>query len=95
MKTRRQEIIELMESGALSAKEISQAAGIPEKEVYAHLEHIRRSLKYEGKKLAMEPARCLDCGYTFIKRNKLTPPGRCPICRSSHIMDPLYTVKMR
>ncbi len=93
MKTDRQNIIELIESMPMTAKEISQSAGIPEKEVYTHLEHIKRSIKSEGRKLIMEPARCLDCDYTFAKRDRLTPPGRCPICKGTHIQDPAYSIR--
>jgi len=93
MKTKRQEIIDILKLRSLSAKEISRNLGLSEKEVYAHLEHIRRSLRSEGLKLSVEPAVCLDCNYEFSKRDRLQPPGRCPRCKGTHIKDPEYFIK--
>ena len=90
-KTIRQEMIDLLAEGeGVGAREISQTFGIPEREIYGHLEHIARSLKARGLRLEVEPARCLDCGFVFRKRRKLTPPGHCPSCRGSHLQRPRY-----
>jgi len=64
--------------------------GIPEKEVYAHLEHVQRSLK---KDLAITPARCKKCGFVFRKRDRLTKPGRCPVCKGQSIEEPMFSVR--
>ncbi len=93
MKTRRQEIIELIEDNPMTAKDISQSLGMEERQVIEHLEHIRQSVKKQGKKLVITPPKCLSCGFVFSKRDKLTPPGRCPECRSSHIQDPEFAIK--
>ena len=92
MKTVRQEIIDTLHTRPMNVREISQTIGIPEKDVYFHLDHIRRSLKSEGRRLIIEPAVCRDCGYSFAKRERITPPGRCPKCRESHIRRPVYSV---
>ena len=92
MKTLRQQMIMLLSDSEMSAKEISSAVGIREKEVYEHLSHIARSLKSQGKQLLINPAECMGCGYAFGKRNRFTRPGRCPICKSEHIKSPMYKV---
>ena len=43
--TIRKEIIALLSSGEWTAKDISQATHIPEKEVHSHLEHVGKSLR--------------------------------------------------
>jgi len=68
-----------------SAKELSALLGIAEKEVLEHLEHLERSLKSEGHELAVLPARCLACGFSFRTRDRLKRPSRCPECKSERI----------
>jgi predicted Zn-ribbon and HTH transcriptional regulator len=41
--TVRREILLELKQQSLTAKELSSAVGIPEKEVYEHLEHIRKT----------------------------------------------------
>jgi len=85
--TIRREIVQLLAQGEWTAGEISRAVHIPQKEVYAHLEHIMRSLRGSFR---MVPAECLACGFRFSKRKSVQPPSRCPLCRSEHIQDPAY-----
>ena len=86
-------MIELLEGGTLGVRELSQELHIMEREVYPHLEHISRSAKAMGKKLSVTPARCLDCGFMFKDRKKLTPPGHCPKCKGTHLQRPLYNIE--
>ena len=92
METIRQQIIVLLIEGEMSAKELSQAVGIREKEVYEHLPHIARSLAVQNKKLIIQPAQCLSCGYIFEDRKRFTRPGRCPHCKKSHLDVPTYRI---
>jgi predicted Zn-ribbon and HTH transcriptional regulator len=86
MRTVRQQMMELLAQQELNALELSQALHVMEKEVYGHLEHIRRSLsRQKDKKLVVTPYRCLGCGYVFHDRTRLDRPGRCPRCREGHI----------
>lgn len=87
MSTVRKDIIEMLSMGKWAARDISKARHIPEKEVYDHLNHIKRSLKSTFK---IKAAVCLVCGFRFSKRNVLKPPSRCPVCRAEHIQDPLF-----
>jgi len=85
-------MVVLLESKEMSAQEISTTVGIGEKEVYTHLSHIARSLKPQRKELVIKPAECLKCGYVFKKRKRLTPPSRCPICKSEYTRNPMYRI---
>jgi hypothetical protein len=38
------------------------------------------------------PAECRKCGFVFQKREKLKKPGKCPICRSESIEEPLFGI---
>jgi len=85
--TIRKEIIELLCTGEWTAKGISRAKRIQEKEVYTHLEHIRRSLRGTFR---IKPPECLACGFKFSKRRTIRSPSRCPLCKSEHIKEPKF-----
>uniref|UniRef100_C6E480 Transcriptional regulator containing an HTH domain fused to a Zn-ribbon-like protein n=1 Tax=Geobacter sp. (strain M21) TaxID=443144 RepID=C6E480_GEOSM len=87
--TVRHEIISLLTGENMTARDISGQVGIGEKEVLEHLEHIRIALR---SRLAVTPSACLECGFSFRKRERLGKPGRCPVCRSERIVDPSYTI---
>jgi predicted Zn-ribbon and HTH transcriptional regulator len=91
--TTRHAIIALLAEGPVSSKDISIAIHLPEKEVSSHLEHIRRSLHAFGTVLAVTPAECRACGFVFAKRDRMTPPGKCPVCRSEAIDNPLFRIR--
>ena len=91
--TIRHAISELIGAQTFSALELSAEVHIPEKEVYGHLEHIRRSIHSHGALLQVTPAECLKCGFVFSKRDRLTPPSRCPICHHEAIVAPLFAIR--
>ena len=90
--TVRHRILVELEQGLLSALELSGIIGIPEKEVAGHLEHIRQSLHRTGRHLVVQPAECAKCGFVFEKRERLTRPSRCPVCRSESVHAPLFSL---
>ncbi len=90
--TVRHEIAEVLKGRLLSPKEISSAVRISVKEVYDHLEHIRRSLIKRRHHLTMIPAECKKCGFIFKKRERLTKPGKCPVCRNESVEEPLFSL---
>jgi len=90
--TIRKEIAQLLSEDDLSARDLSQAIGIREKDVYHHLAHVARSVAARGKKLIILPFKCLACGYVFEERKRYTRPGRCPRCKKTHVEVPLYRV---
>jgi transcriptional regulator len=89
-KTIRQEIARALEQESMDLREISQRFRLREKEVLDHLPHIAKSV--HPKKLRMEPAGCLQCGFGFKKRERLSVPSRCPICKSESISPPRYRI---
>ena len=92
MQTIRQQIIALLSKEDMSAIELSQELRIPEKEVYTHLPHIARSLAMQGKRLLIQPSRCLKCGYVFRERKRFTRPGHGPRCKATYIQRPSYRI---
>jgi predicted Zn-ribbon and HTH transcriptional regulator len=92
MPTIRQEMIRLLVDAEMSARDLSQALKIREKDVYDHLRHIKRSVDSSGKTLRVMAARCLGCGYIFESRDRFTSPGKCPRCKNEHIEDPKYRI---
>jgi len=90
--TVRQKIIGLLTEAEMDARQLSGELGIQEKEVYDHLTHIARSLAAKGRKLAIRPSKCLQCGYVFEDRKRFTRPGRCPRCKQSYLINPSFKI---
>ncbi len=93
MKTVRQRLKELLCFREWNSLELSQELSIQEREVFAHLEHVKKSLR-QGK-LVVDPYACLDCDYIFRKRVRFDRPGRCPSCKGSHIRMASFSIKYR
>jgi transcriptional regulator len=93
--TIRKYIISLLEEHTMSAKDMSALVRIPEREVGDHLEHIRRTLHQTGQVLHVEPAACGKCGFVFHKRDRLSKPGKCPLCHGQLIRPPLFRIEGR
>jgi predicted Zn-ribbon and HTH transcriptional regulator len=88
----RHEILSELEQGLRSAGEISREVRISEREVYDHLEHIRKTASRSAKHLVITPAECRRCGFIFSKRERLRKPGRCPLCRGESIKEALFSI---
>ncbi len=91
--TVRQEIRTFLGGSPATTREISQAVRASEKEVLEHLEHLEKSLSGKGSKFMVSPAECEKCGFVFQKRKRLKKPGRCPLCRSTAVCEPLFSVR--
>lgn len=91
--TVRRKIIDALERQTLSARDISSAVRISEKEVYDHLVHIQKTISKKDCSLKITPAECRKCGFKFSKRERLKKPGRCPVCRGETIIDPLFSIQ--
>jgi predicted Zn-ribbon and HTH transcriptional regulator len=85
----RQAIKELLLEQPLSALELSQQLSLPEKEVVQHLAHIALA-PGPGYRFHIIPAVCKHCGFVFKKRQRLTSPSRCPLCRQESIRRPRF-----
>jgi predicted Zn-ribbon and HTH transcriptional regulator len=90
--TIRHRIISVLLAHPGTARQMSAELRIPEREIYDHLEHIRKTMHTGVYRLVVEPATCEKCGFTFRKRDRLKRPSRCPLCRSESIAEPLFTV---
>ncbi|MCB2227433.1 MAG: hypothetical protein KQH53_12205 [Desulfarculaceae bacterium] len=88
--TIRQNMEQMLEQGPWSAQELASALLLTRPEAEEHLTHLQHSLK---RRLVIEPACCLACGYVFEKRNRLDAPGRCPQCKGQRIDGPWFRVK--
>jgi predicted Zn-ribbon and HTH transcriptional regulator len=93
--TVRQEIIAALLERPSTARDLSAVVGVPEREVAGHLEHIRRTIAQSGKHLTVRPAECKKCGFVFTKREKLTRPGKCPVCKGESIREPHFLIEER
>ncbi len=90
MPTLRKAIAEALEQEFLDLREISKIFRIKEREALDHLDHIARSAR--PKRFIMEPASCLDCGFIFKKRGRLSTPSRCPLCKSLSVTPPRFKI---
>ena len=92
--TVRQQIIALLTEVEMSARDLSQAIGIREKEVVQHLVHVEKTVASQKKKLVIRPFQCLDCEYMFKERKRYTRPGRCPRCKGTHVETPTFRIRI-
>lgn len=88
--TLRQSILQCLEKGPLTARELSARVRIREKDVVPHLEHLEKSVRRSKRRLVIEPAECLQCGFRFEGRRRFKKPGACPRCRSERIEPPVF-----
>ena len=76
-----------------TSKDLSTRAGLSEKDIPAHLEHLEKSLKVKGERLVVTPSQCLACGFIFKDRHRFTAPGSCPTCQSERIRPPAFHIE--
>ncbi len=91
--TVREELREALLDSPATARELSGRVGLREKDVAEHLAHLSRSLGRRGERLAIAPASCIECGFAFRGRERLTRPGACPRCRSTRIDPPVFRIE--
>lgn len=90
--TVRQRIVQLLQRNALTARELSQALHISEKDLYQQLPHLQRSLAARGQQLVADACECLACGHRFEGRRRFPPPSRCPRCHAERLRRPSYRI---
>ena len=90
MGTIRKQMLEVLLEGPVDGPELSRKLHIREKEVYEHLPHVARSAAALDMHFVIHPSRCDTCGFVFRDRRRVTPPGRCPGCKSTHLRLPTY-----
>jgi hypothetical protein len=87
-KTIRQELLKFLDGTTASIGTISRELGESEKNLYDYLSQLN-----ETRQLSIIPAKCLKCGYKFEHRKKIKKPSKCPVCKSTYIRQPAYTLK--
>lgn len=92
--TTRQRIIELLTGAPMTSYQLARALGITERLVEEHLAHVVKTVTRDrSRRFLREPSSCLDCGFMFRDRTRLTRPSRCPHCRSEGITPPRYHIE--
>jgi predicted Zn-ribbon and HTH transcriptional regulator len=98
MLTRRERIIELLESTEypLTPRDICDALDIKsESTVIEDIEHIAKSVRSKNQEVIMRPARCAKCDFQFKSRGSPKRPSRCPKCKSEWIIAPAFMIRER
>lgn len=85
--------MDALRRGPVGVREISVRAGVSERHIPEHLRHLKKSLKGQGLRLSSRPAQCLECGFIFAKRERVSKPGRCPVCRGSRVAGPQFFIE--
>jgi predicted Zn-ribbon and HTH transcriptional regulator len=91
--TLRRHIMTFLREQERDARDLSEALGLKEKEVYEHLVHVERSVAAAGGKFIVIPSQCRLCGYVFENRRRLTRPSRCPQCKRSKLQNPFFRIE--
>ena len=90
--TIREQIIRSLEAEPMTARDLSKALRISEKEVYSHLPSIEKSIRHQKKQIEITPCYCLSCGFEFKDRKSFRKPGKCPACRQSRIEPAVFVI---
>ncbi|MGD0230201.1 MAG: transcriptional regulator [Syntrophorhabdales bacterium] len=91
--TLRRRVVALLKERPFSGKDLSVELRLSEKDVYEHLGHIRKTMNKGGYRFVVLPARCDRCGFVFRKRGRLKKPGKCPLCRSQSVEEPVFSIE--
>ncbi|CUS36967.1 transcriptional regulator [Candidatus Nitrospira nitrificans] len=91
--TLRQRLTDLLTDTRTTAEQLARILGIPERQVEEHLVHVVKTVSRDrARQFVLEPSGCMDCGFMFRDRTRLTRPSRCPQCRSEGISAPRYGI---
>ena len=84
--TVRKELIQLLSLQPRSVSSLARELGLRRGDVEDDLRHAIRSARAAGHRIAILPARCRSCGFTFGEE-KLSKPGKCPACRGTRLYE--------
>lgn len=84
-RTVRQEILDILTGGELSASDLSKMVRKSEKEIYDHLDQLKKAGEVD-----IVPAVCSSCDYVFEQRAKVKKPSKCPKCKGTRIEPPHF-----
>ncbi len=82
----RKSLIDLLAQEPRSVSSLARELGLKRGDVEDDLRLAIRSARAAGHEVAVLPARCRTCGFTF-GTDKLSKPGKCPSCRGTRILE--------
>ncbi len=92
-RTPRRRVEEILLNGPATIRDISQLAGMSEKDVSSHLPHVDKSLAARGQKLTISPYSCVSCGFVFESKKRFKKPGRCPKCKCERMEEAVFQIE--
>jgi predicted Zn-ribbon and HTH transcriptional regulator len=92
MRMFRRHLLEILSAEPRSVSRLARELGLSRRDVEDDLRHMIRSARAAGHRVAILPARCRTCGFTFGE-DKLAKPGRCPECKGSRIFEAQISVE--
>lgn len=90
--TTRQRIAEYLREADATPSQIADTLDVHVDSVYAHIEHVARSVEGNGERLLVAPPECADCGFSGFDE-PLSRPSKCPSCKSERIEEPVLRVE--
>jgi len=90
----RRELIDKLAATQRSVSGVARELGLKRGEIEADFQHLIRSARAAGHTVAIEPARCRSCGFTFDE-DKLAKPSKCPACCGSRILEAQISIVKR
>ncbi|HZR24246.1 MAG TPA: hypothetical protein VFA59_11700 [Vicinamibacterales bacterium] len=72
---------------------MARELGLKKGDVEDDLRHMIRSARAAGHRVVVEPARCRSCGFAFGEE-KLSKPGKCPVCKGTRIFEAQISVEL-
>ena len=91
--TVRKELIQLLSAQPRSVSSLARELGLTRGDIEDDLRHAIRSARAAGHRVAILPARCRSCGFTF-GQEKLSKPGKCPACRGTRLYEAQISVEL-
>jgi predicted Zn-ribbon and HTH transcriptional regulator len=92
-RTARQRIMELLTDTPRTTEQLARMLGLPARQVEEHLVHVVKTVARDrSRRFIRDPSICLECGFMFRDRTRLTRPSRCPHCRQEGISSPRYYI---
>jgi len=90
--TERQQLAAALREAPMTLREVAARFRWRLKEAAREVEHAARSSKPARLRVEL-PSSCMDCGYVFRDRRRLTTPSRCPKCRSEATTEPVFKIR--
>lgn len=93
MKTRREKMIELLSKHEeMTLVELAELTNVPVKVVVQDLDSVRKTIRFDSKRIEVRPAVCLNCNFVFSGRSRISDPHKCPECHSERIAPQKFRI---